>query len=122
MGQRISSENEGRRSSYGWRKSWANNKPSFSMMDFASFWLGGLSDFSAVPLPTGWDEPLDWTEHASEISAAIANLDSSVIQEEHQVIRIVPYVLSSSRKQVNSLLNMPYIERAAFYAESVSGL
>lgn len=117
MGQRISLADGGRphhRSS----KRTNDIKQSFSVMEFASIWLGGL-DFSAVPLPTGWDELLDWAEHASEISAAIENVDSPVIQE-HGVIQIVPYVLSSARKQLDCLPSLPYIDRATFYAESVS--
>lgn len=96
------------------------------MMDFAVLWLGGgLSNgVGLTPLPTSWDEVLDWTEDASQLSAAAIGLNENVRTWEHDVVRIVPYVDSTTmalRQEFVLLPSLAYLERAQFFTQSVSG-
>lgn len=90
-------------------------------MGFLVLWLGieGLLDLAVQsPLPSTWDEVLDWTEDASERSVTMTS--SADMSWEHGVVRIVPLVSSATiRNELALLPFMSYLERSSFYTQSV---
>jgi hypothetical protein len=78
-----------------------------------------------IPLPNCWDELLDWTVEATNLTAIIHTHQSGKgHQQTHRrhatTIRFIPFVDSSQIDKVGQLPCTSRIERATFFAESVS--
>jgi hypothetical protein len=78
-----------------------------------------------TPLPCCWDELLDWTLHASHVTAAFYELHlllpavMTVGLIPSPAPTFVPFLCKASRERASDLPSMNWIQRAAFFAESV---
>lgn len=119
MGQRASRTSSGSRQE---GTATISRAPSFLLMEFAQFWLGGdLLKLPVARLPSSWDELLDWSEDAEIISTAISSSSSHLgASKHHGVIRIVPLFISTEQQRVDSLASIQPIEQAKLFAEAVS--
>ena len=85
----------------------------------AAFWIGCMPN--PGPLPSCWDELVDWTEDATEIFQVYlrirkAEADDASIEEEMQFI---PFVSREKSAQIHSLPSWKWLQRAQFFAENV---
>jgi hypothetical protein len=113
-------------------------RASSSLFDFALLLMGGRMLPSALPLPLGWDELLDWTEDATLTTALLrqSNLcqiennkndcdadapDARTRQSGPNIShRFIPFTLKGESYMAEKLPEMSWLQRASFYSDNVS--